>query len=196
MEERQPSAAGRARQTMTIKPFCVSNTRKGATSLLKLFFFFFFCSCHTRTFAVHSRPPYRLTYLYFYWRESNTTALSAQIIGGADALWINGVENIGEGFSRMEQFSAAEGRSDQARGDPQRVPARAPPATHTPRSLRWQQSVHSSWVRKLRQVSIDWFVLGAFASAGVNQGLHAEHRTATIRLLTIKPNHQSRSGQP
>lgn len=58
MEEHQPSAAAKARQTMTLKPFCVSKTRKVLHRLeSKSFpFFFFFCSCHTRTFAVHSGP--------------------------------------------------------------------------------------------------------------------------------------------
>lgn len=48
MEERQPSAAARARQTMTPNPFCASKTTKGATSLRKPSFFLFLFASHEK----------------------------------------------------------------------------------------------------------------------------------------------------
>lgn len=94
MEEHQPSAAAKARQTMTLKPFCVSKTRKVLHRLesksFPFFFFFLLVSHENVCCSLWTLRPYRLTYLYFYWQESNTTALSAQITGGASTLWING----------------------------------------------------------------------------------------------------------
>lgn len=55
MEERQPSAAARARQTRTLKPFGVSKLEKVLqrfqSESFPFLFFSFFCSCHRGTFC-------------------------------------------------------------------------------------------------------------------------------------------------
>lgn len=52
MEERQPSAAVRVRQTTALTPFCVSKSRKVLHLFGKPLF-----SCRMRTDTVHSGPP-------------------------------------------------------------------------------------------------------------------------------------------
>lgn len=89
MEERQPSAAVRARQTMTLKPFCVSKTRKGAASLRKLFSFFF--PCHTRTICCSLWTDVLIDWPTCSFTDKKVTRQPCQHrLQGVSILWING----------------------------------------------------------------------------------------------------------